>query len=244
MDSINRVLVVACLVCTSYLPANAFATVISAGLFQSASVGAPSGSFATAEQAFDTTGNLAYVGNSGSVAVASSVLSGYDPFHDETHINDGRYGNGSSWIGNTSNSWLKIDLGVAASIDEIIFGRTRIQTGDQCCDDRVAGSFSIEGALTDDIFGNGNTNNDASEYFSIVGLTAVSYNPLGESVKVDFTAGTPQSVTARFLKLTFLNNGTAIDEVEVFGNSVPAPATLTLIGLGLAGLGYSRRKKA
>jgi PEP-CTERM motif len=242
-------LAIYCAACLWSLSGSVSATVISVGSFASSLTGLPENETGSPgscslgnsclKQTYDTTGNLAYVGSTGTAAVASSVLASHDPFHDETGINDGSYGNGSSWIGNTPNSWLKIDLGVAAIIDQILFGRYRMGT---CCNDRQAGSFSIAAALTDNVFSNGDTTNDDLEYSTIVPTNSVSY-PSGQTVKVDFTTGTPEIITARYLKLTFANSGTAIDEVEVFGTTVPAPATLALFGLGLAGLGWSRRKQ-
>ena len=192
------------------------------------------------KQTYDTTNNLAFFGTTGIAAIASSVLSSHDPFHDETNINDGSYGNGSSWIGNSADSWVKIDLGYFARIDQLVFGRYRVGA---CCSDRQAGFFTIETALTDDIFANGNSGNDNAEYAVVVNNNAVSYTG-GQSVKVDFNAGgSPQTVTARFLKFTFANSGTAIDEIEVYGTrAVSSPTTLMLFFFGLVTMLFIRRR--
>jgi len=65
--------------------------------------------------------------------------------------------------------------------------------------------------------------------------------PLGQTVAVNFDSA---PITAQFIKITFANRGAAIDEVEVRTTSIPEPATLALMGLGLAGIGYRRRKTA
>ncbi len=237
----NYMLTLFCLAGVSSLPVPAFATVISVGSFESSLTGSlqnadPQGSISSGDnlkmQTYDTTGNLAF----GTTPVVKDVLSSHNPFHDQSGITDGFYGNGSSWIGNSANSWLEINLGLVATIDQVIFGRDRLGF----YSDRQAGRFKLEVALADHVF------------TEVVALTAVNYSN-SQSVKTDFTAGIPELVTAQYLRLTFENNGTAIDEVEVFGTalisggSVPAPAPLLLIGLTLAGIGfrqYQRTKAA
>ncbi len=220
MDNLHRTFL---LLMTLLAATPSAATVVMIGNFESNPVGsafneiAPAGvctpGFSCLQQAYDTTNNIAV----GAQTTVSSVIGvPFSEFHDGSHITDGFYGNGSSWIGATTNAFLEIDLGQMAVVEEVLFGRNRIGP---CCEDRQAGSFKIEAAAEDHIFS------------EVLALTAVDYSG-GQSVKVDFTAGTPELVNAQYLRLTFTNVGTAIDEVEVIG-TVPAPATITLFGLAL-----------
>src|SRR6478736_458508 len=61
----------------------------------------------------------------GGVASAKDVfLSGQEPAHQISHLNDGRYGNDYSWIGNSAPSWAVISFGsTARTIASFAIGR-------------------------------------------------------------------------------------------------------------------------
>ncbi|MFC1749832.1 discoidin domain-containing protein [Pseudomonadota bacterium] len=224
MSKSLKALAIACLASTWALSGSVSATVISTG-----SASATTGSlmcqsgYSPAQchyQAYDISNNLAY----GASATASSTIAGYSAIHDIGFINDGFYGNGRSWIAGTANSWITIDLGAEHDISQLSFGRDRLSG----FDDRDPGQFLIDVALSDGIFSN------------IVDSSILGFNGIisgNQTVLVDLDSG---PVTARYIKMTFSNAGTAIDEIEV--NGVPVPATLALMALGLAGLGVARKR--
>jgi mono/diheme cytochrome c family protein len=56
---------------------------------------------------------------------ASSSLSGYD-IHRVEHLNDGRYGNGRSWIGAEGDrGWAQVEFARTTRIDRVVWGRDR-----------------------------------------------------------------------------------------------------------------------
>jgi hypothetical protein len=155
--------------------------------------------------------SLTFQGNgSARPAVAKDTLPGYSGVHRPAYINDGLYGPGASWISNSAYSWIKIDLGQTTTINTVAFGRDRLGS----FNDRDPGQFVIAVALNDNIYADGNSSNDYVEYTQVfdseqAGFDGVVSGP--ETVKAQFGP-----IMARFVKITFANPGTAVDEVEVF----------------------------
>jgi hypothetical protein len=86
--------------------------------------------------------NLA-LADGGAKASASSVYP-HSPRHKLKHLNDGRYGNGRSWISNErGKGWVLIELPRAALIDRVIWGRDR----EEKFKDRLARGYRIEVSL-------------------------------------------------------------------------------------------------
>ena len=73
-------------------------------------------------------------------AIAKNVLSG-SPAHTIAHLNDGIYGNGNSWVGNSANSWAGLDLGRRTRLTAFAFGRDNTANG---LTDRTSGRYRIQ----------------------------------------------------------------------------------------------------
>ena|GEM_PF-1262480 len=159
----------------------------------------------------DNKENLTFQGNGvARAAVAKDNLPGFNGIHHAGHVNDGLYGNGASWISNSAYSWIKIDLGKLTNINTVAFGRDRLGT----YNDRDPGQFNIAVALGDNVYADGNSSNDSIEYTMVYDSERAGFDgsvSAAETVQAYFGA-----VTARYVKVTFTNPGTAIDEIEVF----------------------------
>lgn len=196
--------------------------------------------FSCIKQAYDTTSNLAF----GKSVVVDSVLSGYDPFHGAENLTDGYYGNGSAWITNTSSgiSSLAIDLGELVSVNKIVLGRFRVGT---CCDDRYISGLSLSYAVSDLSFASNNAS--ASSYnLAFSSVNSIPDYSGGESLVIDLS-NSMSELQLRYLQLSFNPANAAqiaIDEIEVFGNSVlvSTPSNSVFLTLGLLGI-YVRFKK-
>ena len=144
--------------------------------------------------------------------MARDNIPGYASIHQPEFANDGFYGNGASWISDSSNSWLKIDLGRIVLVDRVTLGRDR----NGGFNDRDSGQFTIDVALTDNIYANGDDSNDSNEYSQVFDSPSVGFSGIisgAQTLEASFS-----NVYARFVKLTATNGGTAIDELEVFGS--------------------------
>ena len=187
-----------------------------------AGFGSPGGDY----RPFDASLDLAYQGNGfAQAAVAKDVIPGFADIHQPQYANDGFYGNGASWIGNSPDSWRKIDLGRVALFGSILFGRDRLGN----FDDRDPGQFTVAVALTDNIYANGDDSNDGAEYTQVFDSALAGYSGTvngPETLEAIFSS----MASARYVKLTFANDGAAIDEVEIRGTAVPEPSSLLLAG--------------
>ncbi len=169
---------------------------------------------------FDGSQDLTLQGNgSARPAVAKDTLPGYNGVHKAAYVNDGLYGPGTSWVSKSAYSWIKIDLGKATTINAVAFGKDRL--GNSSGGD--PGQFVIAVALNDNIYADGNSSNDYVEYAQVYDSKQAGFNgiiPGTETVQAQFAP-----VTARYIKITFANPRTTIDEVEAF---MVKPPTLAL----------------
>jgi mono/diheme cytochrome c family protein len=79
----------------------------------------------------------------GARATASSVYPN-SPLHRLEHLNDGRYGNGRSWISNEpGKGWVQVELPRAETIDRVVWGRDR----EEKYTDRLPTDYRIEVAV-------------------------------------------------------------------------------------------------
>jgi hypothetical protein len=159
----------------------------------------------------DKSQNVAYTGN-GSARPAVAKDSSKDDMTSAAHLNDGLYGPSASWVSESPNSWIKIDLGAPTAIDTVAFGRDRhgkLNAGDP-------GRFVIAVATFDDVYADGNSSNDEREYVQVFDSQQEGFDGTisgGETVVAVF-----ELRQARFIKITFQNARTVIDEVEAFAS--------------------------
>ena len=154
-------------------------------------------------------------------AVAKDTMYAAGGIHKAAYVNDGLYGPGASWISNSRNSWIKIDLGKITEINTVTFGRDRLGN----LNGHNPGQFVVALALTDNVYANGNNSKDNQEYQAVFNSKEAGFsgNISGDETVVAQFA--PRA--ARYIKITFENKGTVIDEVEAFLKQPPAASNLS-----------------
>ncbi len=142
--------------------------------------------------------NLAYIGNGAAKATASSALQGFDQHRPET-VNDGVFGNASSWICAQDDAapWLKIDIGREVSVSHVAFGRDRRGEFQDRLPTRVTLSESRDGTAW-------------RPRAAIADLTRLPGYAAGRTVVIRF----PPTI-CRFLKIE-VNPGSCMDEFAVY----------------------------
>lgn len=160
------------------------------------------------------TSNFAWTGSGAAVAVAS--LPALTSPHTLTGINDGVYGNSSSYIPlSAPPAWIKIDLGTWRVFDLLTLGRDR--TGS--FDDRDPGQFRVYVSNTEAVYANGDATNDATEYTLVYDSLLNGYN--GQVSGLQTVAASFAPVFARYVKIELYTAGgsfltyPAIDEIQV-----------------------------
>jgi hypothetical protein len=140
-------------------------------------------------------------------AVSKDARSSTDGIHTAVYVNDGHVG--ASWVSNSPDSWIKIDLGQIRTINTISLQRGKLDSSGR----NNPGHFVIAVAQSD-VYAGGDSTNDDEEYI-----------PVFHSAQTDYSGAVSQSDTiqtqfpaarARFVKITFEEAGTAIEEVSVF----------------------------
>jgi hypothetical protein len=152
-----------------------------------------------------------------------------DGVHSAAYVNDGR--RSASWVSNSADSWIKIDLGTVRTINTV----SLLKGNGGPSDNSDPGQFVIAVALSD-VYVDGDSSHDYAEYAQIFHSEQTGFSggvSSAETIQTRFPA-----VQARFVKITFENAGATIQEVSVFMveqlTSTPG-ADLTDITLTLTG---------
>jgi hypothetical protein len=147
-------------------------------------------------------------------AISNAAPFNDDGLHQAAYVNDGR--GGASWVSNSADSWIKIDLGKITTINSVSFQKGSLGSSN----DNNPGQFVIAVALSD-VYADGDSSNDYNEYAQVFNSEQLGFNGMVRNAETIRTLFPP--VRARFVKMSFEKAGVAIEEVGVFMLQPPMP---------------------
>ncbi len=159
---------------------------------------------------FYVEGNLAV--RPGVKAIAMDVLSG----HPISSLNDGKYGDGHSWIGNSANSWAGLDLGVRTRLSAFAFGRDNTAGG---LTDRASGSYRIQYTQSSPV--------GAGSSWVDIGTIAYSGSDLSLARRHQFALS--PAVEATGFRI-IAPSGACVDEIELYDTTAASLGSPWLTG--------------
>lgn len=151
-------------------------------------------------------------------ASASSVIQGY-PIHQVAHLNNGWYGNDSSWIAGSSPAWVQLDLGTAHRVSRVCVGNDRTHR----FKDRGARALRLLGTLQAP---------EAASAAAWQELARYAGEPLVGTRTFDFPP-----IEARCLRIEISEGeGVRLDEIEVYeAEPVPEDAKAAAVAAAVRG---------
>ncbi len=170
-----------------------------------------------------------YSRQAGAVAFAKDLLGNgaYAPTHTIPNLNNGTYGNPSSWIGNSLNSFCGVSFGTTAvNLGRVAWGRDNTAS----FSDRTGGLYTLEYTSVPSPSASTPQTGNAATGWATIGTASYPSNGLPYSQRHAFSF-TP--VMATGIRLTVPGNGigsgACVDELEAGPAAAPAPPVFSLM---------------
>ena len=170
----------------------------------------------------DATTDIALSSNGGT-AFAKDCISGHAN-HSIAHLNDGKYGNGHSWIGSANSTFCGVAFKQPSTISALAFGRDNESAGG-LYNDRYAGMYVLQYTKTPNP--DASTPDSAWTSFGALALDtdeATWGNGSGTYRRHLYKFNSITGVTGVRLLLDTATAAIAIDELEVYGASPQSKA--------------------